>query len=314
MFIIVDGENKTGKSSLVRKLQEVTGFEVIKFSQPKKEPYLEYIEFLLTRKEPAIIDRFYLGEHVYGPLWRGKDGLEEWQDRMIEMVLAARGSMHVYCETDVEEIKENFVKDGEEEADINQVKDVLEYFNKSIEKSRLEWYRFDYREDQDYLTIVNSLINPWLEEYKQRENKIKALIPLRTIGAIGARTLIMGDECNSDKEIEKYKHVVLPFSKGISSNLLWNAIDNIPLWYYSVSNAMKYHMDHLILLEEELSLPNLQIVICLGNNSYNYVSKFVDQNPRFKHLVIERVSHPAYIARMNLDINIYGKKIKELMA
>ena len=76
--IILEGENKTGKTTLANFLKDKYGFKYVKCSQPKRDPYVEYIEIIkkIARStSDVVIDRFIYGEFVYGPLYRGKSAL-----------------------------------------------------------------------------------------------------------------------------------------------------------------------------------------------------------------------------------------------
>ena len=44
--IILEGENKTGKTTLANFLKDKYGFKYVKCSQPKRDPYVEYIEII----------------------------------------------------------------------------------------------------------------------------------------------------------------------------------------------------------------------------------------------------------------------------
>lgn len=307
MLVILDGENKCGKSSLAKELQKITGWEIIHFSQPKKEAYIEYVEFLLNRKKPAILDRFYLGEKVYGPLWRGKSELEEWQTRMIEMLLMARYSFNVYCETNVETIVENFKKEKEQDAKVEQIPDVLQHFRKAVTLSELNWWEFDYQKDKDYKLIKENFIQ-WLGIYKQNEKYIESLIETRAIGNPFARNVIVGEICNGKRELEKYRDIILPFAKGVSSTYLWKAIKDIPKSRYLLTNVHKYHDKGRIRLNEILE-GKAENVICLGLMAFKIIDYFNEQQLPFKKISLTK--HPAWANRFNMDVEEYSRSIKD---
>lgn len=307
MFIILEGENKCGKTSLAKRLHNLTGWEIIHFGQPKKEPYIEYVEFLLNRKEPAILDRFYLGEKVYGPLWRGKSELNEWQTRMIEMLLMARNSLNIYCETDEKTIIENFKKEQEEFAKAEQIPDILRYFRKAVKESRLDWVNFNYRKDPAYAKIQETILH-WLSVWKQNERYLKMLIDTRAIGNPFAKNVIVGDICNGDLEIQKYKHIILPFAKGVSSNYLWEAIDGISKNRYLMTNVRKYHHKGQIELGDILQ-SRAQKIICLGNNAFGDINNHIPKG-ELPFRKITKVKHPAWGSRFMIDPELYSEGIK----
>ncbi len=73
MLIICEGADRVGKSTLVKALQELTGFDTHHFSSPPdaesaKNEYFGFIEDNVGKD--FILDRSWLGELVYGPIWR----------------------------------------------------------------------------------------------------------------------------------------------------------------------------------------------------------------------------------------------------
>ena len=306
MFIILEGENKTGKSSLARLFHELTGWEVIKFSQPTKEPYIEYMEFLLERKEPAILDRFYLGEKVYGPLWRGKSDLNEWQTRMLEMTCMARMSLNIYCETNEKTIIKNFEKEKEELAKAEQIPDILSLFRKAVKDSRLDWNRFDYEKDGKYEKI-REIFFLWFSRFKQNEQHIKMLQKTRAIGNPFAKNVIVGDVCNGDLELQKYSHIIMPFAKGVSPDYLWQAIDKIDKKRYLMTNVRKYHL-HKHLSIQDVFIPTAQKIICLGNNAYNDVMEA--RKGMLPLTKVVKVKNPAWGTRFMIEPELYAQGIK----
>src|SRR3989338_4886641 len=104
MMIIIEGIDKSGKSHLAQYLSKTFNLPIFKFSIPKEDPYIEYMSFLLKQTKPCILDRSYLGELIYGPIKRGKSGLNEWQIRNIEGLLLMRSAFYIYASQYVEVI------------------------------------------------------------------------------------------------------------------------------------------------------------------------------------------------------------------
>lgn len=105
MIFVLEGVDGSGKTTLakqlVTQLTERYGSCVYHHEGPPPldVDILEHYGTLLEclRTEPAVIDRFALGERVYGPVLRGVDrlGPEGW--RLMRRLYAAAGVRHVLC-------------------------------------------------------------------------------------------------------------------------------------------------------------------------------------------------------------------------
>lgn len=68
MIVIIEGCDRTGKSTLASKIALAIGGEVIHCGKPKTDDaYAEYLEMIaqLPSYKHYVFDRFYLGEYVY---------------------------------------------------------------------------------------------------------------------------------------------------------------------------------------------------------------------------------------------------------
>ena len=123
MIILVDGVNKTGKSTLIKYLKEEKGFEtlydrdhVYDLKNPKvkellKEKLYDQLRIAKAVTNNFVLDRSYFSEVVYGKIWRGYDVeyLEE-----IEAEFKKIGAKYIYCTDEVEEINKRNEKDMSE--------------------------------------------------------------------------------------------------------------------------------------------------------------------------------------------------------
>lgn len=143
MVIVIEGENKTGKSTLSRHIVSL-GFKYIKVSQPGPlGAFKEYSDILLELEKGGdfVLDRFYVGEQVYGPIYRGSSSLTGEQIIEIERRLSKINTVMVYCYDSEKNIAKRFLQDGEEFADASKIKETLELFEKEMKKSILPVYR-----------------------------------------------------------------------------------------------------------------------------------------------------------------------------
>lgn len=134
MIIILEGENKTGKTTLAHYIRDNHNFKYVKCNQPKGSPYDEYIGILegLSYLDDLVIDRFCYGELVYGPIYRGKSALSEKELIKIESRLHVLEARLIYCKNSIEDIQKLFDKEKEEFANKDKVKETLELYDEVI--------------------------------------------------------------------------------------------------------------------------------------------------------------------------------------
>lgn len=113
MFIIIEWCDGTWKTTLVNFVQEKTWFEIVKFSQPKtKNPYKEYLDFIKqNRDKDLILDRFWIWETIYWPLYRGK-WLKQEEIKALKKLTAR--DLYIITYTDNKNILEVFKNRGED--------------------------------------------------------------------------------------------------------------------------------------------------------------------------------------------------------
>jgi thymidylate kinase len=307
MFIVLEGCDKVGKTTLANKLSKELALPIIKFSQPTGDPFLEYVNFLLTHTEPAILDRFYLGEEVYGPLKRGKSALASWQRRTLEELLAVRGALCVYVTTDATTIARKFKEEKETFVKPAEIKRILTGYQRAIRTSQLDWVRHDYAKPATVKT-VEARVNQFALEQAKHESLVRSLITLRTKGSLTAHTLLVGEVVNARAETGEYQHLKLPFMRGHAATGLYDALKSrgYTLGDYAVTNAHKLHLEEGGSLWDELQLPNLDYVVMLGKSATEAVLELrrqLQDDPHavalFNRLELISAPHPSYARRFN---------------
>jgi len=148
--VIIEGLDKTGKSTLARFLSEKTGMPIKKFSAPSanEDPSVGYTEFVVTAQS-CIVDRMHLSEMAYGPVMRGETTVDENVQRVIEGLLAKRGSVGIYCEANAAVLRERFIVDKEEFLSPDQITSVQHNFEEALKTSKMEWIRYTVGDDME---------------------------------------------------------------------------------------------------------------------------------------------------------------------
>jgi hypothetical protein len=137
--VVVEGCDKCGKTSLAASLGDLLKWPVVHFSQPKTPggATQEYLHALAERPGPFIADRFYLGESVYGPLYRSTPPIPGADVAILETVLHARGSLLVLMEDAAWRVEDRFIRLEEDFARAQDVPVILREFDRLWRESRL---------------------------------------------------------------------------------------------------------------------------------------------------------------------------------
>lgn len=113
--IILEGVDKTGKSTLAKDLSALTGYPVVHLSVPPEDVDYEkhLISLIAFHPDGVIFDRFHLGDYVYAGLTREEPALSPRGFVNVERHLANRSAVIVYCWAELKDLQRRFVEDGE---------------------------------------------------------------------------------------------------------------------------------------------------------------------------------------------------------
>lgn len=159
-FVIVEGADGTGKTTLADQLAIAFGAEYEHVGPPRKDmtPFAEHVEYAFVLAEEygrVVFDRFHLGTFAYGPIFRAEEDLDgigdfrraDWD--LFERLIEDR-CLLVLCDPGWDEVQKNLGgRDGSQpypmyEDDPAQVLAVHRRFEKAYEFSRLKKTRYDY--------------------------------------------------------------------------------------------------------------------------------------------------------------------------
>ena len=200
MLFIVEGCDKSGKTTLSKKLVAQFNAEYIKFSQPKKPPYEEYKDFIksVDPNKNYVLDRYAYGELVYGPIYRGKSGLTEAQLHYLELLLLPYYPIVVYCRTNVKQVKANFIKDKEEFTRLSDINKIHTAFDRVFSNTVTPVYKYDYIKDLDHAKVLDAL-----GLARMMEHNSAALSHIATKSYLGSSSpyvLFVGDNKNPKRK------------------------------------------------------------------------------------------------------------------
>lgn len=291
MIIILEGSDKVGKSTLARTLCQKYDACSYHFSAPKGDPYKEYMGFL-DQADPSknyVLDRFHVGELVYGELYRGKSKLSLDQLWYLDLRLMSHHAVLVHCSTDAEMVKRKFIEDREETSKSEDIQVILESFKNKVNLSLLKKFNYDWQ-DKTCLPALEKLLDYVVQEPRLSKEELKSYI-----GIPEPKMLFLGDTRN-----ERMK------DKGVfesrSGKFLVKCIERIG----GFSNqAVGITNSDLLTKEfyEKLGKPK---IVCLGKKSLLRTTKL--------RLSAFHIQHPQWMFRFGGQnaLNTYCKILKDI--
>jgi hypothetical protein len=303
-MIIVEGCNGAGKSTLIETLLKEFP-EYIKFKDSRHFDGIQYyINKSLDFDRNTIFDRFHLGETVYPILKEdGRDPLDDWQQRLIEMILISRGAVLIYCEVSDHQTEEVYRTRGEDFITLEQSSDEKKLFQYLFKKSILPKLKFNWQnEDLNLLKDTVTTIFNW-----QNENIdfISHCDKYQSIGYEYPNVILVGDKINDSVATIKNPRAFASMSK--SSLYLHKTLGKYnPEVKYYLTNSKKSKGKGK--LEKELEYmkeknPKVKI-IALGHNAKDLMNK---QGIKFDSMF----AHPEYWMEVHKnEQKIYANNIK----
>lgn len=296
-IIVLEGADASGKSTLAKKLVEALDGEYVKFSQPVKPPYEEYLRFLLNH-DPAktyILDRFMYGELVYGPIFRGAAGFSMLDLNYLEMVLMRFNHVVIHCQVSLDQNLKKLKERGDDLVKLHQVEDIRLRYQAVFKHALIEQFIYDWTEahDENFIGVIRGSL---MYQESRRSSFIDQLPQGAYVGTSSPRYVFVGDEKNPklcsrpvfDSRSGRYLLSIL-LELGIAGqSALVNSLDK----------------DHGQLTSYELNRLKSSRIICLGEKAFkriNYGAK---------------ARHPQYAKRFygKLHRQLYLQELKEAIS
>jgi thymidylate kinase len=159
MLIIIEGADKTGKTTLAKAIAKRFGYHYYHSGPPKRRPADEYIDFLLDLKYSTVCDRFHLGELVYGPMFRGTIGINEREFRVIEYMLKSMKAILIYASTDIKLANKRLKVSKQQELVDNtmNMRAAMSFENVMKIKNSIPFINYDGSNKQNLDDILNKI-------------------------------------------------------------------------------------------------------------------------------------------------------------
>jgi thymidylate kinase len=215
MLIIIEGPDKSGKTTLAQAIERTFGYEYVHFGIPGPDPASEYVKFLLDLKKPTVTDRFYLGERVYSTILRNKQTVTELEYAVIERLCRLRAAILIYVSTPLGICQKRLKVSVRENVNLEQNRRAWQCFLKVAQGVNIEPL---YRYDTSRATVAEMLkiLRPQLAY--RIEKAAEAVVYCHGLGTIiNPRFIVVGERVNRNRP-----GWGLPFCAGPSSQFLFD--------------------------------------------------------------------------------------------
>lgn len=289
--IILEGCDKTGKSTIAKKIHDLLGFKVVSCRQPTGDPYDEYVKKMKAVKESTVFDRWCYGELVYGPLYRGKSQLSPNQLRNLEWLATARNAVLVHCVDTAKNIRQRFIDDKEDFAKLADVSTIIKSYKLVEKRSLLPTYLYKPASDKKTASFILKIV--------AKHDKRKQTVYQQIIGnQFNPRIILVGNKRNDN---QPYKDVAMPFDFGPSSKFLFKSING---WLPATQTAILNSDNPKI--KQYLSDHCESIVVALGRAA----KKKLDQLGVKCH----QLTHPGFESRFHANNSDFKRRLKYAVA
>lgn len=302
MLIALEGVDGSGKTSVVEKLKENGLIWDVLHSGPTKpdtDVLDEYVSRLMFYRPghglAVVLDRWHIGELIYGPLYRGESLLDQPQTHYIDMVLAKLGAAKFVLSPSDETVRHRLGQRGEELLRVEHVERVNREYRRL--GMNLGWTTVR----NDHLS-VEDLARHAVDTASRNGIYAERLNPFPNyVGTPHPHLLLVGDERNPSRRDELPHQLAFPPYRGSSGHFLLSALVDAKLDpnYVGITNAND--QDDVLQLWKTLGMP--RATVALGVNATKTLGKL-----NIPHFAVE---HPQYVRRFRTkQRKAYGQLIK----
>jgi len=160
IVIFLEGTDKSGKSTLAKKLADTFKLEYRHCSKPQTDnPFLEYVNMINSITKPTIFDRSYLGEYVYSQLWRGGLSMNSNQFDILDAMCKTKfKTLAIHAEAPLHIIKDRCISDKEDLLQLDQIDKCQILFREIMSQTKLPVLNY-YSHTQQPSDIVDKLLH-----------------------------------------------------------------------------------------------------------------------------------------------------------
>jgi hypothetical protein len=318
VIFVLEGPDLAGKSTLADELEkQYVDWElsVTRMKRgplkPSQDPLTEYLVPLQDYDGNGVwvLDRWHLGELVYGELLRGASRLSLAQAHYVELALRSLGGYPVHVTTTQEILARRYSARGDDLVNLEQLLAVRDHYN-SLVFHHMPWYVnvytdvLDARQHAYGLTTARKpfkMSTPYLR-WTER------LLPAAYLGGPRPKVLLLGDRQAAGSATRRRPDVVWPFApwNGTSGHWLFQSLlaADVRIYDVGVINACDRPPIELLTVWHALDQPP---TIALGLNAKKSAESV--GIPLANH-----IPHPQFARRFHhKDLVPYGLEIKKVM-
>ena len=283
MFIIIEGADKTGKTTLANAIVKGLGCKYVHFGKPQKYPATEYAEYALATNGNVVLDRFYLGELVYGPLLRGNCGITLLEFATLERILRLKQAIFIQTTTDFSLANKRLAVSTQHEAvDSLQNEKAAYGFMLLQNHSKLQHViKYDGSTKENLVDVLYQLSK--LKFVVEKDQKIIQKVCTGIGSPVGSKFVFVGEAVN-----QRATWLNLPFDRGVSSQFLLDSFKaaGVPEDKVYLCNADKLESAEVDFLTREKT-----VFIALGKKA----------EAKLKHLDVpcHALPHPQFVKRFH---------------
>lgn len=158
MLIILEGNECNFKTTIANKLSKKLGYQIVKGSSfeqstcTQDELFNKFMEY--AQLENTVLDRFYISNLVYAPIYKDFSMINNKQQKEIERVLRDNRALMILLDADVEVLKERMRKRGDD----------------YVKEDKLEEINLKYKEVMQTVSIPHVVINTEETSYAKENN------------------------------------------------------------------------------------------------------------------------------------------------
>jgi len=113
MLCVLEGPDRSGKSTLARKWSHQFGMQSRHFSKPEVHALDEYVKPLEVGAPHAVFDRYHIGERIWPEYFGRPTDYDVPMHRYVELALNSRGAVLVLTDRDPAELARVYAEENE---------------------------------------------------------------------------------------------------------------------------------------------------------------------------------------------------------
>lgn len=234
MLIILEGVDRTGKTTLAEALTEQLDAELRHCEKPERHPLDEYEadldDYVPGVSRSIVYDRHLWGERVWPKIYDRETLYTDAMHHHAEMFLRSRGAIVVHCTAAEDDIITRLRADDDPYPPPEKVGEALELFRRTRRASILPTLTYDFE-----FTTLRQMMEDAIAHARFNERWVKDVPTLHWVGDPSPDLLLVGDRPGP-----KYpEHDAIPFRPlgGTAGDYLMRTIGRAP--YTAITNARR---------------------------------------------------------------------------